>query len=406
MNDVVVIGAGLAGLTSAIRAAEAGAQVALIARGMGGLGLSQGTIDILGYAPHRVDRPLEAMVEYVAAHPDHPYAAIGPAAVSRGVAWLTKTVGPDLLTGDPSTNKLLPTAIGAARPTAVFQPSMAAGDLSQGRTMAIVGFAQLKDFSPELCAANLARTMTAHPYRVNLAPRAGADCSALVYARSMDEPAFQRQVAAAVGKVIGDEQVVGLPAMLGLADHNVWRVLSEEIGREVFEIPLIPPSVPGLRLSQELFSRARAAGVRIILGSPAVGAVLEKRRVRAVIVHMAGRDQEIEGRWFCHAPGGFESGALAMDSRGHISETVFDLPLRGSGAQLTGDDGADQPLFAAGLAVDEGMRVVDLAGDVVYDNLLAAGSVLAGAIAWSEKSGEGIALGSAIRAVETIEGEA
>ena len=45
-----VIGAGIAGLTAAIRLREAGHQVTLMSKGIGGLQLSQGSIDVLGYA--------------------------------------------------------------------------------------------------------------------------------------------------------------------------------------------------------------------------------------------------------------------------------------------------------------------------------------------------------------------
>ena len=48
--DVLVIGAGLAGLSAAARLAEGGAKVMLIAKGVGATHLGPGTIDVLGYA--------------------------------------------------------------------------------------------------------------------------------------------------------------------------------------------------------------------------------------------------------------------------------------------------------------------------------------------------------------------
>ena len=61
MTDVVVIGAGLAGLTAALRLARAGKTVTLTTKGPGGLQLSQGTVDIMGYTPDRVSAPLDAV---------------------------------------------------------------------------------------------------------------------------------------------------------------------------------------------------------------------------------------------------------------------------------------------------------------------------------------------------------
>ena len=59
MRDAVVIGAGLAGLTAALRLAHGGAKVTLVTKGIGGLQLSQGTVDLLGYSDSgRVAQPL------------------------------------------------------------------------------------------------------------------------------------------------------------------------------------------------------------------------------------------------------------------------------------------------------------------------------------------------------------
>ena len=73
-HDVIVVGTGLAGLTAAVRLAEGGARVLVLAKGVGATHLSAGTIDVLGYAPERVERPLEVLPAYLAERPGHPYA--------------------------------------------------------------------------------------------------------------------------------------------------------------------------------------------------------------------------------------------------------------------------------------------------------------------------------------------
>ena len=52
-----MIGAGMAGLTAGTRLAQAGAKVAVLAKGHGSTHLSPGTIDVLGYTPGRVTSP-------------------------------------------------------------------------------------------------------------------------------------------------------------------------------------------------------------------------------------------------------------------------------------------------------------------------------------------------------------
>ena len=47
--DTVVIGTGLAGLTTALRLTEQGQRVLIVARGVGATHLAPATVDVLGY---------------------------------------------------------------------------------------------------------------------------------------------------------------------------------------------------------------------------------------------------------------------------------------------------------------------------------------------------------------------
>ena len=85
MNDVVVVGGGIAGLLSAARLVAQGAKVTLVTFGVGGLQLSHGGFDVLGYAPERVDRPFDVLDDFIAANPEHPYAVLGADAVRSGI---------------------------------------------------------------------------------------------------------------------------------------------------------------------------------------------------------------------------------------------------------------------------------------------------------------------------------
>jgi glycerol-3-phosphate dehydrogenase subunit B len=407
--DTVVIGAGLSGLVAAIRLARAGQRVTLLTKGIGGLQLSQGTVDVLGYTPERVERPYEAIASY--AKPAHPYAVIGAAAVRTGVDYVAELVGPDLLVGDGERNVLLPTAVGAIRPTCLVQPSMVAGEVVAGKRYAIVGFRHHKDFYSSLCAANLVRSaeasgisVTARGLTLDLTARADdVDSSALAYARAFDDPSYRQRFATLLKPKLEAGEVVGVPAVLGIKQVQAWRDVAERLGHEIFEIPVPPPGVPGMRLNEKLTAVAKAAGVRVVLGSIVVGAATSGGRVQSVSLASAGRNRDYAATSFVYAPGGFESGALTMNSYGTIAERVFNLPLAGVRDDLvTGDYWSDQALFEVGVAVDENMRPLDPAGRAVYENLHCAGGILAGATRWSEKSGEGIALGSAVRAADAI----
>jgi len=405
MTDTIVIGAGLSGLSAAIRLAQAGQDVTLLTFGIGGIQLGQGTIDVLGYAGNKlVEDPFDELPAFVADHPDHPYAILGATGVKQAVDWLAALLLDVLVPGDGH-NHLVPTALGAMRPTYLIQPCFSWPDPT---SVAVVGPRQIKDFYPELAAANLEKTahVRAEGYHIDLPARPGeAESSPVLYAKALEDPEFLTLFANLVTQEIDGEEIVCLPAILGVGT-SVGTRLAELLHRPVVETLLPPPSVPGMRINEALTKAATAAGVRTILGSKVTGFQSSQGRITSVTLSQAGRDQAYEADNVIYAGGGFESGSLAMDSHGKVTETLFGLWLDGADQEdlITGDYWTDQKLFAVGVRVDSSMRPLDSAGHVPYSNLYAAGGLLAGAIRWTEKSGDGIAVASAVRAADAVAG--
>src|SRR5207302_397440 len=122
--DTVVVGAGVAGLTAAVRLAEAGQRVVVLAKGVGSTHLTGATIDILGYAPDRVKSPARALPGFVGSHPDHPYARLSAKAIPESIEWLKSHVAAYRYEGRWDRNFLLPTAVGVPKPTAVAPETM------------------------------------------------------------------------------------------------------------------------------------------------------------------------------------------------------------------------------------------------------------------------------------------
>ena len=404
--DAVVIGAGTAGLVAGTRLAQSGARVCVVAKGIGSTHLAPATIDVLGYAPDRVKEPAKALEELIAARPDHPYALVGPDTVAEAIGWFAQTVadGPLLgysYTGGLERNLLMPSAVGALRPSALVPESMAAGDASQLRRVCIVGSPQLRDFHPSLCAANLTAAGI-EARAVNLELKVDrADVNALGIARLFDDSRWRSQFAAELSLALRAEEHVGLPAMLGLRDpHGVLSDLQSRLGRRVFEIPTLPPSVPGMRMYEILRSALRAAGGRLILGPEVTAYRRDGDRVASVSTRAAGHDVSYAAPWFVLASGGFASGAIELDSHWLTHELVLGLPLRGlpepDEPRFVSDYLAEQPMARVGIAVDGELRAEGI------DNVVVAGAALPGAVPWREHSGEGIALASGYRAAQVV----
>lgn len=401
--DAVVIGAGTAGLTAATRLAQGGARVCVLAKGVGSTHLAPGTIDVLGYAPELVREPLPAIKNL---GPDHPYSLIGADALVEALEWLLGCADAGPLpgyryVGALQRNVLLPTAVGALRPSALVPETMAAGDSEQLDRVCIVGTHALRDMHPSLCAANLRQAaIDARAVLLELKLER-ADMSALGIARKFDDPAWRAQFCAELALALRAEEHVGMPAMLGLRDpHGAWSDVEHRLGRRVFEIPTLPPSVPGMRLYEILRFALRAARGRLILGAEVVGFEREGDRVVSVSARAAGRDIRYAADWIVLASGGFASGGIELDSHWVTHERVLGLELRGvpaaGSARFVASYFDEQPIARSGVAVGPDLLANGTA------NVLVSGAALPGAIPWREGSGEGIALASGSRAARFV----
>jgi glycerol-3-phosphate dehydrogenase subunit B len=407
MSRALVIGAGLSGLACALRLADAGVPVTVIAAGAGSLHLGGATIDVLGYGPDRVARPLEALRSL---GKDHPYTLLGPAKVEAAATWLSGRLPALGLRGSAAENMLLATAVGAARPTAVAPAAIAAGDLRRGGPVAFASVRALKDFIPALVAANVARadglSVEARACEADVAVEGEADVSPLGLARAPERPETRAQVTRALRERIGavDGGRIGLPAVLGVDRHaEVAAAVADELGGEVFEVPTPPPSVPGIRLYRALTAELRTLQARLIVGSTAVAGVPDGDRLTGIEVRVSGRTRTFPADAVVLATGGLSTGGIELGSDG-LREPVLGLHVAGDPGGERYGDGAfrENPVDRAGLRVDSAMRPLGADGAVAHRNLYAAGALLRGAVPWRELSGNGLALATGLAAADAI----
>jgi glycerol-3-phosphate dehydrogenase subunit B len=413
--DVIVIGAGLAGLTAAVRLAEQGQSVLVLAKGAGATHLAPPTIDVLGYSRdgEAVESPARGLPELMGASPDHPYARVGLETAAAALDWYRTALSELGYTGGLDANMLLPTAAGAAKPSAFSPATMAGGDVRSGGRMAIVGLRGLKDFHAHYVADNLAHAARARGAEVlvralELRPELDGqrDVGALGFAARFERPEFRDAIVEELRTLLAPGERAGLPAVLGLRDAGrVHRELEERLRTKVFEIAMLPPSVPGMRLFEVLKGALRRGGGRLILGDRVIGAERNGRRVEAVVAQTAARRVAYRARAFVLATGGFASGGLELDSAGGVRETVIGLPVAGvpppGETRFLPGYFDRHPLARAGLEVDGRMRPLGRDGPM-YDNLHAVGAALAGAEPWREASGNGISVATGYAAAQAI----
>jgi glycerol-3-phosphate dehydrogenase subunit B len=408
--DVVVVGLGLAGLVAGLAAASRGARTLIAGKGNGALRFRPGTIDVLGYWGGRaVEAPSRDLGELARARPDHPYAlagddlaagvgAVRDAAAARGLQ----------LVGSLEANQLIATAAGSLRPTCIAPASMATA--WAGARVLVVGLAGYRDFSAPLVAAILPAAaaergieLSAQHVTIDLPGLHRRHLSGLELARVLEQPGFRRELVALIRPSLAAASLVALPAVLGLeAASEVLADLAAGLALPVVELPTLPPSIPGLRLELALSATARAAGLVLQVGQ-AARLVAEAGRVAWVELQSPGHPLRVPAAQVIVASGGLAGGGLEVDVDGQVRETVGRLPVSEPrpAAPLFGSkflEPGGHPAGWIGIRVDRHMRPVDARGEPVYQNLFAAGGVLAGANRAVEKSAAGISCATGWRA--------
>ncbi|KTG11190.1 anaerobic glycerol-3-phosphate dehydrogenase subunit B, partial [Haloprofundus marisrubri] len=296
-EDVVVLGGGLAGSIAALSAADSGASVRLVTYKKSTLRFASGLIDVLGYP--NGDGPVSNPYDALSSLPDdHPYSLVGEQAIRDGLSLFDQVTGDSYRGSHTDANALVPTYGGTVKPTARYPEASAAGLASDSRSMLVVGFRSLTDFDARLVSDHLEAAgvpFDVHGAELSFPKEYRADAKVTRFAKALDKNEDIRFAGRSVGmreavaetvkpRLKGAERV-GFPSLLGDEHADEVRAdLESHLGADVFEIPMGPPSFPGLRLEDQLFSALDDAGVRISSGNPVVDYEAENGRLQAVYV--------------------------------------------------------------------------------------------------------------------------
>jgi glycerol-3-phosphate dehydrogenase subunit B len=221
----------------------------------------------------------------------------------------------------------------------------------------------------------------------------------------MEKESFRKAIGMEIKKQLQGETRVGLPALLGLQNPiQVKKGLEEIIGVEVFEIPILPPSIPGMRVFNHFKEWLIQRGVTLLLGYSISRTVLKGKRCQEVYVSNAPISNSYAADRYILATGRFIGGGLMADHE-KIFEPIFNLPVvqpksREDWFRNSFFNDLPHPVHQAGVITDPSLRPVDERGDLVLENVWIAGSILAHHLCIDEKSREGIEIATGYMAAK------
>lgn len=428
----LVIGGGLAGRVAALALEDRGAAVRLVAGGHGATALCGGSLDVAAASPGvawlpwrnplqgRPLTPRERLRLLLADAPAHPYSVLfgedEPRAVreiGEAVEALRSWLEPvDLeIEGDLERARVLPNLPGTVRVAdlVVSGPASAdVGDAARISEVAWIDVPGLEAWDPAYAARTLAHELESLGLPVPAlrverpewpaelaAPRAGR------IAPRLDTDGGREALAKVLAGRGGPERLLLLPPILGVdRTASCVRALGEAAGGPVGEVlGHAPHATAGFRLG-----RALAAATRHL--DP------EEARVEAVRLGESGVQvrlsdgTELEAEVLVLAVGRFVGRGLASEET--IREPLLSLPLFDEdGRRVDGIPahrsvrkgyGNPQPLYSAGVRVDDEMHPLTARGERRSERLFAAGDVIGGFDPARERTGMGVALATAWRA--------
>ena len=410
--DVMVIGSGFAGMAAALFAANRGLSVVQTGA-TGGIDFSTGFIDLLAVHPVAGPRvwedPFAALACLRHDLPAHPYCRVGDDEIALALEEFTGFLKGQGLCyrGREGKNALALTSAGTLKPTYLLPCSLWNGvEAREARAQTlIVDFHGLKGLSARQIAEVRADWPELRTARVAF-PGMGGELYPEHMAWSLADPARRVELAEVVAPLVGEARYVGFPAILGMTDTSVvQRHMEELLGRPVFEIPTLPPSIAGPRLRAAFDRGLPGLGVRTCTQKLVTRADFSAQGFRFT-AGIGSASVEIGARSAILASGRFFGKGLRAD-RHRIHEAVFDLPV----TQPENRDRWHRPMFfdprghevnQAGLETDAGLRPLGADGKPFHPRLHAAGAILAHQDWMRMKCGAGLAIATAYKAVASL----
>ena len=408
--DVIIIGGGLSGLTAGITLAEAGKDVALVSAGQSTLHFGGGSLDLLGYDEqgNEVKNPVDAVSNLSV---NHPYKKIEDVSGLAGVAKKVLERAGIATAGEADRNHWRISPIGALMPTWLSLEGMATvedASLMPWKRVALVNIVNYLDFPIKFLAAGLCERGVVVDVKAFTVPeleqlrKSPTEMRSTNIAKVIENNNLVEKIANEVNRIVGDHDMVLLPAVLGIFNSQKSQQLLNLINAPASFVATLPPSVPGVRMQTLLRKRFAALGGTFFTGDQVIEGNFDGDTLKGVkTARLDGTTLEADN--FVLATGSFMSRGLVADYN-HVYEPVLGVDVEDLGLDRKTwakiDVTEAQPYMEMGVKTDSELRC-QRAGQTIA-NLYATGSILGGHNSIKRLDSAGVDMLTALQAVNNI----
>lgn len=404
-SDILVVGAGMAGLMAAVTAAKSGLSVSVLSEGAGVISIGSGAVDFLGYVNGKkiTDNPFNHLNEL---DKNHPYNIIGAENIKKAFASLIEistSNGYEIKMNDEGLNQTAISIAGTTKPTYICSESNNASRILKAKKILFAGVEYLKDAQPALAVkqakqykvfadAELESAILKSPFG-----KTHRVLNSLDLARYVDKEEGFNWLKSELVRVSGGFDAVIIPPICGTVNYTKSFKELQNLGFILVEAVSIPPGVGGYRLRNALISEAKKLGIKFIENCNVQRAVIENGKCKSLTAlhnNIAGAlETEYSADKFIIATGGVIGGGI-VSTPDKVYEKIFNIEIK---SPASVEERSDKNVFGShiftrfGVNVNNKLQAIDSSGSPLYDNVFFAGNTLSDYDFPTEKSGYGVA---------------
>ncbi len=425
-KKVVVIGAGIAGITAVIKLKELGYEPILITKGAGSSAMFSGSVDIASLIESKhlkdIKIPVKEQIKLVQnRNSNHPYNKI-----TNVLSVLTESIN---LVNDKLNlnftklnlnrpNYIIPTQTGYLKESALIKTHSLGFDLEKimesNDNYGILNFTLFNNFFYENLLHNLnlikkEQNSKSNFFIINfdfLRRSTDVNLRNFNFANIIEDNNLYIELINKISEIIKPEKINNIisPAIWGIEKYNeINTFLNSKFN--IIETLSSTPSIEGIRLQKKINQYIKDNNITILNEK----VVKFKHKKSNVISITTNKNNEIYTSGIVLATGKFIGGGI--NTINGYSESIFNLPLFYNGKPLfenfkepmfENDYFKKHQAFSIGLKVNDRFQALGIDNKVIYKNLFVAGNIIADYNYIAREGGFGVAISTGYKAAKLL----